>query len=55
MNMISKAFVGSFTCPLRSAAMLVSVTALFAATAIAGNGDATETIQTRAGDFTFET
>ncbi|MCZ8488746.1 hypothetical protein O9992_20845 [Vibrio lentus] len=28
---------------------------MFSATAIAGNGDTTETIQTRAGDFTFET
>ncbi|MCZ8485088.1 hypothetical protein O9993_01335 [Vibrio lentus] len=35
--------------------MLVSLTALFSATAIAGNGDTTETIQTRAGDLLSKT
>ncbi|MEZ8256451.1 DUF1214 domain-containing protein [Vibrio cyclitrophicus] len=55
MNILSKAIAGTLTCPLRSTAMLVSVTALFSATAIAGNDNPTETLQTRAGDFTFET
>lgn len=55
MNMISKALASTFTHPLRSTAMLVSITALFSATAIAGNDNPTETLQTRAGDFTFET